>query len=76
VAAIIQVIAGFPFFIQVAMGIWVVLIILSALVFLTCLGFMMTGRGQGLEEVTVPMLIGLIWSMIGIVLTYLLGVFL
>lgn len=75
-ATIVQTIAEFPFFIQVAMGIWVVLIILAGLVFLTCLGFMMSGRGQGLEEVTRPIFIGLIWSIIGMGLTYLLGVFL
>lgn len=73
---VIQSIAEFPFFIQVAMGIWVVLIILSALVFLTCVGFLLSGRGQGLEEVTAPVLIGLVWSTIGIGLTYLLGLFL
>ena len=73
--AIIQSIAEFPLFIQAAMGIWVVLIVLAGLVLLTCLGFKMSGRGQGLEEVTLPIFIGLIWSIIGMGLTYLLGVF-
>jgi hypothetical protein len=76
VAAIIQNIAGFPFFVQVAMGIWIVLIIIAGLAMLTCLGFMLSGQGRGLEEVTFPLFVGLIWSIIGMGLTYLLGVFL
>ena len=74
--ATIQNIAEFPFFVQVAMGIWVVLIILSALVFLTCLGLVMSGREEKLKELTVSILVGLVWSTVGIGLTYVLGVFL
>jgi hypothetical protein len=75
-AAIIQNIGEFPFFVQVAMGIWVVLIILSALVFLTCLGLMISDRGEKLKELTISILVGFIWSIVGIGLTYVLGAFL
>lgn len=75
-AAIIQNIGEFPFFVQVAMGIWVVLIILSALVFLTCLGLLISDRGEKLKELTVSILVGFIWSIVGIGLTYVLGAFL
>lgn len=75
-AAIIQNIGEFPFFVQVAMGIWVVLIILSALVFLTCLGLLISDRGEKLKELTVSILVGFLWSIVGIGLTYVLGVFL
>jgi len=76
VAAILQNIAEFPFFVQVAMGIWVVLIILSALVFLTCLALVISDRGEKLKVLTVSILVGFIWSIVGIGLTYILGVFL
>jgi hypothetical protein len=75
-AAIIQNIGEFPFFVQVAMGIWVVLIILSALVFLTCLGLLISDRGEKLKELTISILVGFIWSIVGIGLTYVLGAFL
>ena len=74
--AIVQSIGEFPFFVQVAMGIWVVLIILSALVFLTCLGLMISDRGEKLKELTISILVGFIWSIVGIGLTYVLGAFL
>lgn len=75
-AAIVQNIAEFPFFVQIAVGIWIVLIILSALVFLTCLGLLMSIRQERVKVLTVSIFVGLIWSIIGIGLTYLLGIFL
>ena len=75
-AAIVQNIAEFPLFVQIAIGIWIVLITLSALVFLTCLGLLVSGREERVKVLTVSIFIGFIWSIIGIGLTYVLGIFL
>lgn len=73
--AITQTAAEFPLYLQVAIGIWIVLLILSALAFLTCFGLYLSEGDDRMGYMAVSMFASFVWSVIGAGVTYLAGAF-